>query len=51
MKTTEEIAALILASPEERPKQIIVTWKDMLDPLLKTHLLDFPNIVIKDSDL
>jgi pre-mRNA-processing factor 8 len=36
--------------PEERPRQIIVTRKGMLDPL-EVHLLDFPNIVIKGSDL
>ena len=35
---------------EEPPKQIIVTRKDMLDPL-EVHLLDFPNIVIKCSEL
>lgn len=50
-KTAEEVAALIRALPaEERPKQIIVTRKGMLDPL-EVHLLDFPNIVIKGSDL
>ena len=32
------------------PKQIIVTRKGMLDPL-EVHLLDFPNIVIKGSEL
>lgn len=35
---------------EEQPKQIIVTRKGMSDPL-EVHLLDFPNIVIKGSDL
>ncbi|CAN1132072.1 Pre-mRNA-processing-splicing factor 8B [Linum perenne] len=35
---------------EEQPKQIIVTRKGMLDPL-EFHLLDFPNIVIKGSEL
>jgi pre-mRNA-processing factor 8 len=35
---------------EEQPKQIIVTRKGMLDPL-EVHLLDFPNIIIKGSDL
>lgn len=50
-KTAEEVAALIRAlPPEERPKQVIVTRKGMLDPL-EVHLLDFPNIVIKGSDL
>jgi len=50
-KTAEEVAALIRSLPvEEQPKQIIVTRKGMLDPL-EVHLLDFPNIVIKGSDL
>jgi pre-mRNA-processing factor 8 len=50
-KTAEEVAALIRALPiEEQPKQIIVTRKGMLDPL-EVHLLDFPNIVIKGSEL
>ncbi|ETO20865.1 hypothetical protein RFI_16345, partial [Reticulomyxa filosa] len=50
-KTAEEVAALIRAlPPEEQPKQIIVTRKGMLDPL-EVHLLDFPNIVIKGSEL
>lgn len=50
-KTAEEVAVLIRAlPPEERPRQIIVTRKGMLDPL-EVHLLDFPNIVIKGSDL
>lgn len=47
----EEVAALIRSLPvEEQPKQIIVTRKGMLDPL-EVHLLDFPNIVIKGSEL
>ena len=46
-----QVAALIRSLPvEEQPKQIIVTRKGMLDPL-EVHLLDFPNIVIKGSDL
>eukprot|EP01116_Phalansterium_solitarium_P013287 TRINITY_DN3060_c0_g1_i1.p1 TRINITY_DN3060_c0_g1~~TRINITY_DN3060_c0_g1_i1.p1 ORF type:complete len:1968 (+),score=834.25 TRINITY_DN3060_c0_g1_i1:213-6116(+) len=50
-KTAEEVAALIRSLPvEEQPKQIIVTRKGMLDPL-EVHLLDFPNIVKKGSDL
>ena len=50
-KTAEEVCALIRALPiEEQPKQIIVTRKNMLDPL-EVHLLDFPNIVIKGSEL
>ncbi|KAG6421487.1 hypothetical protein SASPL_118040 [Salvia splendens] len=50
-KTAEEVAALVRSLPvEEQPKQIIVTRKVMLDPL-EVHLLDFPNIVIKGSEL
>jgi pre-mRNA-processing factor 8 len=50
-KTTEEVAALIRSlAVEEQPKQIIVTRKGMLDPL-NVRLLDFPNIVIKGSEL
>jgi pre-mRNA-processing factor 8 len=50
-KTAEEVAALIRSLPvEEQPKQIVVTRRGMLDPL-EVHLLDFPNIVIKGSDL
>merc|ERR1712127_925191 len=50
-KTAEEVCALIRALPtEEQPKQIIVTRKGLLDPL-GVHLLDFPNIVIKGSEL
>lgn len=50
-KTAEEVAALIRSMPvEEQPKQIIVTRRGMLDPL-EVHLLDFPNIIIKGSEL
>lgn len=50
-KTAEEVAALIRSCPiEEQPRQIIVMRKGMLDPL-ELHLLDFPNIVIKGSEL
>jgi pre-mRNA-processing factor 8 len=50
-KTAEEVAALIRSLPvEEQPKQIICTRKGMLDPL-EVHCLDFPNIVIKGSEL
>jgi hypothetical protein len=45
------VAALVRSLPvEEQPKQVIVTRKGMLDPL-EVHLLDFPNIVIKGSEL
>lgn len=50
-KTAEETAALIRSLPiEEQPRQLIVTRRGMLDPL-ETHCLDFPNVVIKGSDL
>ena len=50
-KTAEEVAALIRSLPiEEQPKQIIVTRKGMLDPL-EVHCLDFPNIILKGSEL
>ncbi|KAL9939737.1 hypothetical protein V8E36_001554 [Tilletia maclaganii] len=50
-KTAEEVAALVRSLPiEEQPKQVIVTRKGMLDPL-EVHLLDFPNIVIKGSEM
>ncbi|OMJ15120.1 Pre-mRNA-processing-splicing factor 8 [Smittium culicis] len=50
-KTAEEVAALIRSLPaEEQPRQLIVTRKGMLDPL-EVHCLDFPNIVIKGSEL
>ena len=50
-KTAEEVAALIRSFPvEEQPKQLIVTRKGLLDPL-EVHLLDFPNISIRASEL
>ena len=50
-KTAEEVCALIRALPtEEQPKQLIVTRKGLLDPL-ETHCVDYPNIVLKGSEL
>jgi len=50
-KTAEETTALIRSLPiEEQPKQLVVTRKGMLDPL-EAHCIDFPNVVIKGSDL
>jgi len=50
-KTAEEVAALIRSLPvEEQPRQIIVSRRGMQDPL-EVHMLDFPNIVIKGSEL
>ncbi|CDR44923.1 CYFA0S16e00122g1_1 [Cyberlindnera fabianii] len=50
-KTAEEVAALVRSLPrEEQPKQLIVTRRAMLDPL-EVHMLDFPNISIRPSEL
>ena len=50
-KTAEEVAMLIRSLPvEEQPRQVIVTRRGLMDPL-EVHLLDFPNIVIKGSEL
>ncbi|CAE7570476.1 Prpf8 [Symbiodinium sp. CCMP2592] len=50
-KTAEEVAALIRSLPaEEHPKQIIATRKGMLEAL-KVQLVEYPNIVIKHSEL
>lgn len=50
-KTAEEVSALIRSLPrEEQPKQLIVTRKGMTDPL-EVHMLDFPSISIRSSEL
>src|SRR5262249_19004442 len=50
-KAAEEVLTLIRSLPvEEQPRQAIVMRKGLMDPL-ETVLLDFPNIVIKGSDL
>ncbi|KAK6202977.1 NUC071 domain-containing protein [Scheffersomyces amazonensis] len=50
-KTAEEVASLIRSLPrEEQPKQLILTRKGMMDPL-EVHMLDFPNISIRPSEL
>ncbi|OWB80202.1 hypothetical protein B5S32_g4460 [[Candida] boidinii] len=50
-KSAEEVAALVRSLPkEEQPKQIIITRKGILDPL-EVHMLDFPNISIRPSEL
>lgn len=50
-KSAEEVAALVRSLPrEEQPKQIIVTRKGLLDPL-EVHMLDFPNISLRPTEL
>lgn len=50
-KTAEEVSALVRSLPkEEQPRQIIITRKTMLDPL-EVHMLDFPNISIRPTEL
>ncbi|GMM59078.1 U4/U6-U5 snRNP complex subunit [Maudiozyma humilis] len=50
-KSAEEVSALVRSFPkEEQPKQIIVARKAMMDPL-EVHMLDFPNIVIRPTEL
>ncbi|CAK9437442.1 uncharacterized protein LODBEIA_P18200 [Lodderomyces beijingensis] len=50
-KAAEEVTALIKSLPkEEQPKQLIVARKGMMDPL-EVHMLDFPNISIRPSEL
>merc|ERR1711916_49165 len=50
-KCAEEVAALIRSLPvEEQPSQIIVTRKNLLDPM-EVHCLDFPNLTLKGSEL
>jgi pre-mRNA-processing factor 8 len=50
-KTAEEVGMLIKSLPkEEQPAQIICVRRGLQDPL-EVHLLDFPNVVIKGSEL
>ncbi|AOW02650.1 uncharacterized protein YALI1_C15021g [Yarrowia lipolytica] len=50
-KAAEEVAALIRSLPkEEQPKQVIVTRKSIVEPL-KQQLFEFPNTVIRPSEL
>jgi len=50
-KTAEELVTLMRSMPsEDQPKQIVVMRKGLLDPL-EMNLLDFPNVVIKGSEL
>ena len=50
-KTAEELIALMRPlPPEDQPKQIIVMRKGLLDPL-EMNMIDFPNVIIKGSEL
>ncbi|QPG77068.1 hypothetical protein FOA43_004466 [Brettanomyces nanus] len=50
-KAAEEVAALVRSLPrEEQPRQIIITRKGLSDPL-EVHLLDFPSISIRPTEL
>jgi len=50
-KTSEVVAALIRGIPvTEHPKQIIITRRSLM-PSLEINMLDFPNIILKSSDL
>lgn len=50
-KTAEEVSALVRSLPkEEQPKQLILTRKAMQDPM-EVHMLDFPNIAIRPTEL
>ena len=50
-KAAEVIAQLLQSLPiSEHPKQLIVTRKGMMDAL-QVHLLDYPNLIIKGSEL
>ncbi len=50
-KAAEEIALLIRSlQKEEQPRKIVVMRKSLLDPL-ESQLSDFPNIIIKGSEL
>ncbi|KAL6928706.1 hypothetical protein ACO0SA_002035 [Hanseniaspora valbyensis] len=50
-KTAEEMTALVRSLPkDEQPSQIIVTRKTIVDPL-EVHMLDFPNIGIRPTEL
>lgn len=50
-KTAEEVALLLRSmSKQDLPKQLVITSKGLLDPL-EVHMLDFPNIAIRPSEL
>nr|UXY88510.1 splicing factor Prp8 [Cryptomonas curvata] len=48
-KSAEEVVKLInYVSQEQKPNEIIVLKKNMIQPLI-AHMIDFPNIIIKGS--
>lgn len=50
-KTAEELLSLMRSLPvEDQPKQVIVMRKGLLDPL-EMNMIDFPNVIIKGSEL
>lgn len=50
-KAAEEVAALLrFLPPEQLPSQVVAMKSAMMDPL-EVHMLDFPNVVLKGSDL
>lgn len=50
-KSAEEVAALVRSLPtDEQPTQVIITSKGIMDPL-EVHMLDFPNISLRPTEL
>ena len=50
-KTAEEVSALLHSTPvEDQPRQIILTRKNLMDAM-QGQLVDFPNTVLKNSEL
>lgn len=50
-RSAEEVGALLQSMPrEDLPKQLILTSRGLLDPL-EVHMLDFPNISVRLSEL
>lgn len=50
-KTAEEVGALLRSLPkDELPSQLVITSKGLLDPL-EVHMLDFPNVAVRPSEL
>ncbi|ELP90364.1 pre-mRNA-processing-splicing factor, putative [Entamoeba invadens IP1] len=50
-KSAEEVVKIIGSLPkEERPRSVIASLKGLIDPL-ETHLIDFPSIVLKGTEM